>query len=158
MNWQLLGTEDGTRHFVLVFAIDDSVMDPLRQFAREQDVRAASFVAIGALRRASLAYFAWDTKEYEDIAVDDQVEVVSLTGNIGREGDEVRVHAHCVLGRRDGSVVAGHLHDGVVRPTLELFLRVWPATLARAPDEESGLALIRPTGGATEGGGGRSTG
>jgi uncharacterized protein len=144
MRWQLLGTKDGVSDFVLVFGTDDSVMDPLRELAEERDLRAASFHAIGAFRDASLAYFAWETREYEEIHVADQVEVVSLTGNIGREDSEVRIHAHCVLGRRDGSVVAGHLLDGVVRPTLELFPRAWPTTLGRAPDEESGLALIRP--------------
>ena len=144
MEWQLLGEWDGTRDYTLVFETGDSVMDGLERFARDEDVRAASFFALGALRSATLAFFATDTRAYEDISVEEQVEVVSFSGNVGREDGEPRLHVHCVLGRRDGSTVAGHMQDGVVRPTLEVFLRAHDTTLERVPDQESGLALIRP--------------
>lgn len=144
MDWQLLGEQNGTRDYTLVLETGDSVMDQMGRFVREEDVRAASFFALGALRSATLAYFATDTREYEDIVVEEQVEVVSLSGNVGREDGEPRLHVHCVLGRRDGSTVAGHMQDGVVRPTLEVFLRAHDAPLERVRDQESGLSLIRP--------------
>ena len=129
----------------LIFESDDEVVSTLEAFAEDQDVRGAHFTALGAFRSATLAYFDWETKEYRDIPVEEQVEVVSLVGDIGRKEDgSVVVHAHCVLGRRDGSTVAGHLMEAAVRPTLELFLQVAPTELSRRPDEESGLDLIRP--------------
>ncbi len=144
MRWRALSDTDDEREFVLVFETGDAVVETLRSFAREHDVTAGSFRAIGAFRRATLAYFAWETKRYEALEVEEQVEVASLSGDVTREGSEVRVHAHCVLGRRDGSAVAGHLREATVRPTLELFLRAWPVRLCRGRDEESGLALIQP--------------
>jgi predicted DNA-binding protein with PD1-like motif len=52
------------------------------------------------------------------------------------------VHAHVVLGLRDGSTRGGQLLRGVVRPTLEVVLRHSPTHLRKRHDPESGLALI----------------
>jgi predicted DNA-binding protein with PD1-like motif len=71
--------------------------------------------------------------------------VVSLVGDValGEKG-EPKVHAHVVLGRSDGSALAGHLLEARVRPTLEVILVESPGHLQRKHDDESGLALIRP--------------
>jgi predicted DNA-binding protein with PD1-like motif len=93
---------------------------------------------------AKLAYFDWETKQYQSIAVNEQVEVASLVGDIaiGPDG-KPSVHVHAVLGRRDGSALAGHLEEGNVRPTLEIIVTETPAHLCKAKDSDSGLALIK---------------
>jgi predicted DNA-binding protein with PD1-like motif len=48
-----------------------------------------------------------------------------------------------VLGRRDGSVVGGHLLKAKVRPTLEVVLMESPAHLHRRHDQTTGLPLIK---------------
>ncbi len=132
------------RTFALVFATDDPVMAGLREFARAEGIAAAHFTAIGAFRAATIAYFDWASRAYEEIVLDENVEVAPLVGNIARsEEGEVVVHAHCTLGRRDGSALAGHLIEATVRPTLELFLTTGLPALLRRPDPESGLSLIR---------------
>jgi predicted DNA-binding protein with PD1-like motif len=70
------------------------------------------------------------------------VEVVALVGDVARERGRPKIHAHAVLGRRDGSTCGGHLLEGHVRPTLEVMLVQSPAHLARTVDTESALALI----------------
>ena len=111
------------------------------KFAMAENVRAARFTAIGAFERATLAYFDWATKAYVDIPVREQVEVLVLAGDIAWQGRDPVAHVHCVLGRRDGSTVGGHLRQAIVRPTLELMLTEAGA-LERRPDPASGLALI----------------
>jgi uncharacterized protein len=75
--------------------------------------------------------------------VHEQVEVLSLVGNIARDEDgEPKVHAHVVLGRSDGTTRGGHLLEGRVRPTLEVVLTETPEHLRRKTDEETGLPLI----------------
>jgi hypothetical protein len=49
-----------------------------------------------------------------------------------------------VLGKRDGSALAGHLACGEVRPTLEIVLHELPRHLHKRHDPETGLALIDP--------------
>ena len=91
----------------------------------------------------TLGYFDWEKKDYLKIPIREQVEVVSLIGDIAVEKDEPKVHAHVVVGKRDGSVMGGHLLAAHVRPTLEVMLSESPAQLTRGMDPESGLALIR---------------
>jgi uncharacterized protein len=120
----------------------DEVVDELGKFVREQEVEAASVTGIGAFRRASLGYFQWDTKQYKHIAVEDQVEVLSLLGDVAVGDDGPTLHLHAVLGRADGSVVGGHLLEAHVRPTLEVILIQPPSYLRKRKDPETGLALI----------------
>ena len=130
------------RTIALVFDTGDEAMATLARFAYEHGITAARFTAIGAFSRAVLGYFDWQRKDYDRIPVHEQVEVVALVGDVALEDGRPKIHAHVVLGRRDGSTCGGHLLEGHVRPTLEVMLVQSPAHLARTADAESGLALI----------------
>jgi len=69
--------------------------------------------------------------------------VVSLIGDVALEKDQPKIHAHVVVGKRNGITAGGHLLEGFVRPTLEIVLTESPAHLRREFDTASGLALIR---------------
>jgi predicted DNA-binding protein with PD1-like motif len=145
MQSKLLSEIGGQRSHVLVLATGEEAMAALQAFARELSLTAASFTAIGAFSNAVLGYFDWTAKSYRRIPVDEQVEVASLTGDIALGPDGApALHAHVVLGRHDGSALAGHLLEGHVRPTLEIVLTESPRHLRKQLDPESGLALIRP--------------
>lgn len=142
MKARVLTHGDATQH-ALIFETGDRVIAELKAFARRENIRAARCTAIGAFQSATLAYFDWETKRYSEIPVDEQVEVLVLAGDIAWHGDEPVVHAHVVLGRRDGSTVGGHLREAHVRPTLEVML-TQAGALERRFDPASGLALIAP--------------
>jgi len=129
--------------FALIFNTGDDVVSLMLDFATQHRVTAAHFTAIGAFSSATVGYFDWEKKDYLKIPVNEQVEVVSLIGDIALEKDKPKLHAHVVLGKRDGSLVGGHLMEGRVRPTLEVMLTESPARLTRQMDPESGIALIR---------------
>ena len=131
------------RTIALVLDAGDEVMGQLHAFATEHNLMASRLTAIGAFQRATLGYFNWERKAYERIPVDEQVEVLALVGDIALDGGKPKVHAHAVLGKRDGSTVGGHLLEAHVRPTLEVLLIESPAYLRRVHDAHSGLALIR---------------
>lgn len=131
------------RTFALVFDRGDDVMAELLRFAREQGLSASRITALGAFERATLGYFDWETRDYVRIPVDEQVEVVSLLGDVALDRDEPKLHLHAVLGRRDGSTLGGHLLEARVRPTLEVLLVDSPSYLRRECDAASGLALIK---------------
>jgi len=140
---KLLHQSAGQKTFALIFATGDEIMSTLEQFAKEQKLEGSHFTAIGALEEVTLGYFDWQNKEYLKNPVKEQVEVVSLMGDIATSPKgEPKVHAHIVVGKRDGTALAGHLLSGRVRPTLELILTESPTHLQRRHDEESGLALI----------------
>jgi predicted DNA-binding protein with PD1-like motif len=133
---------DGTRRWIVVFDTGDEAMELLTELARELDLSAASFTGIGAFSDVELGYFDWEAKDYLPIRLDEQVEVLALTGDVALDEGKPAVHAHVVVGRRDGSAAGGHLLSGHVRPTLELVLTEAPAELKKSYDREAGLTLI----------------
>ncbi len=134
--------EAGQRTFAVIFDEDDEPISGLTKFAADYSLLASSFSAIGAFRKATLGYFNWTKKDYERINIDEQVEVLSLLGNIARKGREAKVHAHVVVGKRDGTAHGGHLLEARVRPTLEVVVRESPSFLVRVPDETTGLLRL----------------
>ena len=128
--------------YAVVLDTGDEVIGELGKFVREQEVEAASLTAIGAFSRAVLGYFQWETKQYKKIPVGEQVEVLSLLGDVAVGDQGPTLHLHAVLGKADGSVVGGHLIEAYVRPTLEVILIQSPSYLRKRKDPETGLALI----------------
>jgi predicted DNA-binding protein with PD1-like motif len=144
MKTRLLHEADGKRTFAVILQTDDEAMSCLKAFAEKERIGGSQVTAIGALSRATLAYFDWETKKYRPIHVREQVEVASLVGDIAVGPDKKpSVHVHAVLGKRDGTALAGHLEEAHVRPTLEIIVTEMPTHLCKAKDEESGLALIK---------------
>jgi predicted DNA-binding protein with PD1-like motif len=143
MQSKLIHEADGKRTFAVILQKGDETMRCLQDFAVKERLSASQVTAIGALSNAKLAFFNWETKEYRPIPVAEQVEVASLVGDIavGPDG-KPSVHVHAVLGRRDGTALAGHLQEGHVRPTLEIIITESPEHLCKVKDAESGLALI----------------
>jgi predicted DNA-binding protein with PD1-like motif len=130
--------------YALIFDAGDEVVSLLKRFATDHKPRSARFTAIGAFSDAVLAYFDWDAKEYKKNPVPEQVEVLTLAGDIAWKPDGTPgVHAHVVVGKSDGTTRGGHLMEAHVRPTLELILTEYPRFLEKTNDPESGLALIR---------------
>ncbi len=144
MQWRELSRGEQGRTVALVFGRGDEVMKTLTDWCHEQHVTGAHFTAIGALSEVTLGWFDWETKKYRQIPLEEQVEVLTLAGDVALEEEQPAVHAHIVVGRSDGSTRGGHLLRGRVRPTLELILDEVPAHLRKRHDPESGLALIAP--------------
>jgi predicted DNA-binding protein with PD1-like motif len=144
MQSQQIYSNGGQRTFAVIMDKGDEAMEQLRTFAEREGIDAAQITGIGAFEDVTLRYFDWGTKQYRDNPVNEQVEVASLIGDISeKEGGKPEVHVHLVVGRRDGSALAGHLKTGHVRPTLELIVTESPAHLRRRKDPETGLALIK---------------
>lgn len=144
MKTQLLHEAKGEKTYVMVFAAGDEAIAGLTAFAKEKGLAASHFTAIGGFQEATLGYFNLDKKDYDKIPVREQVEVLSLVGDITlADKGEPKIHAHAVLGRSDGTTRGGHLVEGRVRPTLEVMLVESPRHLHRKHDPQSGLALIQ---------------
>lgn len=141
MKTQLLPAGDRGRRFAVVLSTGDKVKESVRAFANALGT-TGHVHGIGAMRTATVAYWNPATRAYEHIEVNEQVEVLSLIGNVARVRNKLELHAHVVLGRRDGGTAGGHLIEAVVHPTLELlFIESGPA-LRREKDADTGLDLL----------------
>jgi predicted DNA-binding protein with PD1-like motif len=128
--------------YVLRFEEGEIFPDKFLEFLSAHEVKRGSFTGIGALRRTCIAYFDIDKREYLDQEFDEQMEVLALVGNVALHEDEPLVHVHVTLGRRDYSVIGGHLREGIVRPTLEVTLHAGSEPLQRAVDPKYGLPAL----------------
>jgi predicted DNA-binding protein with PD1-like motif len=128
--------------WAVIFEPGEESVAGLTDWAEKQRIRAARLTGIGGFRDVELGFFDPAERDYRRIPVREQVEVLSLLGDItmGEEGPEV--HAHVVVGLSDGTTRGGHLLSGEVWPTLEVLVSQVPTYLARRHDPATGLAVI----------------
>ena len=134
----------GARTWALIFDKGDEPVSGLTAFAKSQGLGGAHFTAIGAFSEVTLGYFDRKARDYKKIPLREQVEVLSLIGDVAQDRGEPKVHAHVVVGRADGEARGGHLLEARVWPTLEVVLTESPRHLRKRHDPETGLALIDP--------------
>lgn len=144
MQAKLIKDTAGEQVYSIIFYKDDDVMSGLTDFAIAHKVSDAHFTAIGAVSSATLAWLDIPKKMYRRIAVTQQVEVVSLIGDIAVFNGVPVVHMHAVLCKSDGSTVAGHVFELITNPTVEVFMTVNTTPLRKKADDASGMKLIDP--------------
>ena len=142
MKSKVLHDVDSLKTFALVFDKDEQAKSSLLRFAAENALRGAQVTAIGAFSEVTLGFFDRQKKKYLEIPIKEQVEVLSFAGNIVEKDGKPKLHAHVVVGKRDGTVHGGHFLNGRVWPTLEMIVSEMPSHLRRVRDEETGLPLI----------------
>jgi len=120
---------------------DAELVRSITELARKRSIQAASFVAIGALKRARLACFDQEGHQYREIAIDSPHEMASCAGNISLKDGEPFVHAHVVLSDETGSTKAGHLVEGIVFAAEVHVRQLQGPKLERTYDKTTGLSL-----------------
>jgi uncharacterized protein len=130
--------------YAIVFLKGDEVLSGLTDFAAKYKVMDAHFTGLGAVSSATTAWLDLSKKMYRPTVTNEQVEVLSLIGDIAAFNGKPIVHMHAVLGHRDGHTTGGHVWELNVNPTVEIFLTANTTPLGKRPDEASGLKLIDP--------------
>jgi hypothetical protein len=144
MHYKVLNENSGIKEYVLIFSKGDEVTSGLHEFATQNKIFAARFTAIGALSSATIAWFDMDKKSYKLNSIDEQVELISLIGDIALYDNKPVIHAHLSVGFSDGSMKGGHLVEAVCNPTVELFITVYPVPLEKKINRDTNLKLIDP--------------
>lgn len=141
MQSRIIDTNPNT--YAVIFETGDEVSAGLAAFAKEHQLKASHFTAIGAFQDITLGYFDWDKKNYKRIPVREQVEALSVVGDVVLDEGEPKIHAHAIVGKSDGTAHGGHLLEAHVRPTLEVIIVESAGQLRRSYDPLSRLDLIR---------------
>jgi predicted DNA-binding protein with PD1-like motif len=140
----LMDETDGRRTFVVALELGEEVMSSITGFARELSLASSSVTGIGGFQRVRLGFFDYELSDFRENVIDEQVELLSLVGNIADEEGTPHLHAHVVLGRYDATTRGGHLVEAIVRPTMELVIVEYPEHLQRRHDKKTGLVLLKP--------------
>lgn len=131
----------GPVHLVRLGCGEDAY-DSLTEYARTNNIRAASLTFLGAVRRASLRYYDQDERRYVDFTIDEHLEVLAGVGNLSVLDGEPFLHAHAAFADADGRAFGGHLNRGTEVFALEATIWQLDGTApVREPDDCTGLTL-----------------
>jgi len=121
------------------------VPDDIIAIAKKEKIATARVEAIGGVKELRLAYFNHEAKRYEEHNFREFLEVTGLLGNITTKDGKPFLHVHGNFGRRDLSVLAGHVMSATVFPILEVVITPTKNRALRRFDEDLGLNVIYKT-------------
>lgn len=143
--------KDGASYIVRIDR-GEEVLDKLNEFVKETDLKAATISGIGACSEVELGVYSVKKREYIKNKYEGEFEILSLNGNITRDGDKPYVHLHIMIS--DGMVLAGsltfgmgvtvggHLNKCIISGTCELRIDECENTYQRRVDDKTGIKII----------------
>jgi hypothetical protein len=130
------------RAFVGRLANGSDLVEEIERLCAEQGVLAAQVTVIGAVRRASYAYYEQVDHRYVELESATHHEIVGFVGNVSLRDDRPFLHAHATFADASGATVGGHLLRGCEVFAAEVMIReLGDVSLVRVHDEQTGLAL-----------------
>jgi len=118
------------------------LLEELTAVCAAQEIRLGRVEALGAVKKARLAYYNQATREYQHFELDEPLEITKLTGNVSIKDGAPMVHAHVTLAGEDGRAYGGHLAPGTIVFACEFMVQALEGpAYTRVYDEETGLPL-----------------
>jgi predicted DNA-binding protein with PD1-like motif len=132
------------KSFLLRLIRGEDILLSLQEFCRhDPEISAGTIQGIGAVSKANVGFF--DGQKYLEIVFTENLELLSLIGNIALEKGTPNqiIHVHGVFGRKDGSCVGGHILEGcTVSVTSEIQITINEPAVYREEDPDTKLKLL----------------
>uniref|UniRef100_A0A7C4CA87 DUF296 domain-containing protein n=1 Tax=candidate division WOR-3 bacterium TaxID=2052148 RepID=A0A7C4CA87_UNCW3 len=122
---------------------DEEIVSTLAAFVREQRVRSAFLVGIGAGRELVLGCYDLKRRRYLKRRFRGDHEIAALVGNVAWADAEPVCHIHAVISNSRLTTYSGHLFSGQVTATCEIALLPGSRRLKRRLEPDSGLKLLQ---------------
>jgi predicted DNA-binding protein with PD1-like motif len=145
---QILRFQQFGESYQLRIESGEELVATLKAFLVSNDITFGQMAGLGAVRSATVSYWNSASKQYETHERAEQMEVISLVGNVTLKDGEPFTHIHLGLGRSDLSMIGGHLNAAIAHPLLEIWLTPVDGTVKRVLDESCGLFLMELSDGA----------
>lgn len=124
--------------FIHLFPNED-ILEKITEACKKHKVETAVVLSgIGQLKQVRLGYFK-EKDNYVPQSFAKPLELLSISGNICKDGDEIIIHFHVVLGDEQKNTVGGHLLNGTVEVTNEIVLLKISLKIKRKLDHTTGL-------------------
>lgn len=127
---------------LLVLNRGEELHTKLQEFAREHELKGAWVQGLGGSGAMTLGYYNLAEREYEWQEFSDNLEILSLQGNLAWIDGEPFWHVHGSFSGQDFTSVGGHVKEMVVGLTCELVITPLDTRLTRVFDDETGLKLL----------------
>jgi len=142
----LIFEERGPGRIVARIEKGEDILGSIRRLAEKDKILSAELEGIGSLSKAKLGHYDFTTKKYHFEVFNEDLEILTLSGSISSLGNKPLPHIHVTLGKRDFTVLGGHLDEGSSANMVELFIQVLPSKIVKSKDAESGLNLFQLSG------------
>lgn len=139
----MIYTPLGTDKYMLRLESGDDILQSLRQFATTKKIGAGLLEGIGSLNKVKLGHYDFKTRKYSYETFEDDLEILNLSGNIASMNRAALPHVHVTLGRRDFSVIGGHMDEGSSANMVEIGIWKLPGKLVKAKDDSIGLNVLQ---------------
>ncbi len=120
----------------------EEILSTLTALVLQEKIEGAVISGIGAVKNTVVGYFNLHTREYQQVELPEDLELVSFMGNLTWTGGEPFIHAHVTLSDSGCSARGGHLFSSEIAVTGEFVIQPTGLRLEREHDPRTGLNLI----------------
>lgn len=129
--------------YLLVLKRGEKIIESLTKFLKEKRLCGGQIQGIGAVDEVSLAHYSVKDKKYSSVCLNEPLEMVSLLGNFFPDEDKnLIIHLHGSFSQPNGKTFSGHLVEGKVSATAELFITPIATKITKKFDSETGLKIL----------------
>ncbi len=133
----------GAAGHVLRLDPGEEIMESLAAYLQSAGIEGAAITGIGAVKESTIGYFDLHKREYRNLEIPGDMELVSFMGSLTWADGEPVIHAHVTLSGEDYIAKSGHLFSAVIAVTGEFWIQPTGMKIERALNERTGLKLIK---------------
>jgi len=127
--------------YLMVLRQNDRVLEQLENFARVENIPAASFTGMGFVD-ITFGFFDFQTRKYAPRDFK-SVELVSMHGTIAWKKDSTSIHAHGVVSDNTFQAFGGHILNATVGTgSVEILITVHDKQFERTKDDAIGADVL----------------
>ena len=127
---------------VLRLEIGEDIVSCVKNVCTRRRIKAAHISGIGALKKAVLGVYNTETQVYKSNEYNGFMELTNLCGNASVMNGESYIHLHATLADEEGRAFGGHLNEGIIGATAEIFITVLDGAIDRVHCDETGLNIF----------------
>ena len=119
----------------------EEIISLLTMLISEENITCGRVSGIGATDKITIGLYNVNTQEYHKDTIEEEMEILSLSGNLTRKDGAPYVHVHGSFATLD-RVYGGHVNEVWISATAEIIIDVIDLVVDRKTDTETGLNLI----------------
>jgi predicted DNA-binding protein with PD1-like motif len=125
------------------------VLTELADYCRKKGITSAIIIGmIGSIEKVKFGTapkdgtWGWDFDEFEG-----HMSILAGQGSLSKENEETIFHIHmCLIDPlKPGQLIGGHIEEGIVWATVEIYIGELDYQLERFIDPDTGLSFLRTT-------------
>lgn len=120
----------------------EEISAQVKEVAEKEAIKLGSVSGLGSVNDFTVGVFDIEEKKFYPNHFTGAFEISSLFGTITTKDGEYYGHIHMNVGDKEGHVLGGHLIEGRIAATCELFITILEGTVERKYVEEYEMNIL----------------